>query len=148
MLVLVRSYWSLDASNMIIFGFGCRLFDGLFCLGICWNTLQDSSPDYYLMCHIWTYITGVSIQTLINVSQLPIKGWVSYSRISNHSINLIKLTNLYHWFIFDCRNYNLIWAVPFMLFAFFKAEVQIQLAEEMMKETREEPKIPPTMEKV
>ena len=35
-----------------------------------------------------------------------------------------------------------------MLFAFFKAEVQIQLAEEMMKETREEPKIPPTMEKV
>ena len=99
-------------------------------------------------CVIWTYITWYSIRNLINVSQLPIKGWVSYSRISNHSINFIKLTNLYHWFIFDCRNYNLIWAVPFMLFAFFKAEVQIQLAEEMMKETREEPLIPPTMEKV
>ena len=96
-------------------------------------------------CVIWTYITWYSIRNLINVSQLPIKGWVSYSRISNHSINFIKLTNLY---LFDCRNYNLIWAVPFMLFAFFKAEVQIQLAEEMMKETREEPLIPPTMEKV
>ena len=99
-------------------------------------------------CVIWTYITWYSIRNLINVSQLPIKGWVSYSRILNHSINFMKLTNLYHWFIFDCRNYNLIWAVPFMLFAFFKAEVQIQLAEEMMKETREEPLIPPTMEKV
>merc|ERR1711983_761816 len=72
-----------------------------------------------ISCVIWTYITWVSIRTLINVSQLPLKG-----------------------------NYKLIWAVPFMLFAFFKAEVQIQLAEEMMKETREEPKIPPTMEKV
>jgi len=70
-------------------------------------------------CVIWTYITWYSIRNLINVSQLPIKG-----------------------------NYNLIWAVPFMLFAFFKAEVQIQLAEEMIKETREEPLIPPTMEKV
>lgn len=100
-------------------------------------------------CILWVLIAAYSIRTLIGISEQQLKGWVNHSRISIHSINFIMLT----WqFIFEIeyRNYDLIWAIPFMLFACFKAEVHIRLAEEMMKETTEEPKMPPkpTMEKV
>jgi len=72
-------------------------------------------------CILWVLIAAYSIRTLIGISEQQLKG-----------------------------NYDLIWAIPFMLFACFKAEVHIRLAEEMMKETTEEPKMPPkpTMEKV
>ena len=38
------------------------------------------------------------------------------------------------------------WAIPHMLWCWFKAELHFRLAEEMMKETREEPNMSPLTE--